>query len=293
MGLFYRYTNDGAGIDKNGPKKRGFFLFFEILFRKIWEIMKSSMIYFIASLPLLVIYYFLAFPIVYNMTASWEMGADSSTITTAFSLFFSSTVAILLGSGPASAALAYIHRSFSREEHVWIFSDFKKKFKENFKQGMIVTITDTLIMAVGLFVIGFYYNYYMQNQQIIWFVAMFFLLILLVVFVLMHQYIYQLMVTFENKLLDIYKNAFLLTLSTMASNVLLTALIVALSFCVFLSITPEISVFIAFFGLVGIMRFMLEFHASRVIQKNILKNIKPEETKSSQEELAENIEVEE
>lgn len=293
MGLFYRYTNDGAGIDKNGPKKRGFFLFFEILFRKIWDIMKSSMIYFVASLPLLVIYYFLVFPITYNITSSWGMGADTTTITTAFSLFFSSTIVILLGSGPASAALAYIHRSFSREEHVWLFSDFKKKFKENFKQGMVVTITDTLIVAVGVFVIGFYYSYYMQNQQVVWLIATWFLSILMIIFVLMHQYIYQLMVTFENKILDIYKNAFLLTLSTMASNIVITAVIVVLSFLVFMSIVPMISVFLAFFGVVGILRFVLEFHASRVIQKSILKNIKPEQTQSSQEEMAEIIEVEE
>ena len=61
MGLFGGgFTKPGPGIDKNAPKKKGIFLYFEIFFRKFWKLMQLNMIYFLFCLPLFLLVYFFA-----------------------------------------------------------------------------------------------------------------------------------------------------------------------------------------------------------------------------------------
>lgn len=54
FGLF-DYNKEGPGVDKNGPKKKGFVIFFEIYFRKFWKLICANLLYVIISLPLLTV----------------------------------------------------------------------------------------------------------------------------------------------------------------------------------------------------------------------------------------------
>ncbi len=55
MGLqgFFDYNKPGPGIDKDAPKKRAFFVFFETWFRNVWRLLPSGLIYILLSLLLL------------------------------------------------------------------------------------------------------------------------------------------------------------------------------------------------------------------------------------------------
>ena len=60
MGLFsFNYAKPGPGVDKNAPKKKGFFLYFEIFRRKFFKLLQANMLYFLCSLPFLAIIFFL------------------------------------------------------------------------------------------------------------------------------------------------------------------------------------------------------------------------------------------
>ena len=49
MGLFnVDYNKNGPGVSKNEPKKKGFFLFWEIYFRKFWRLIGLNLIFVIA-----------------------------------------------------------------------------------------------------------------------------------------------------------------------------------------------------------------------------------------------------
>ncbi len=50
-GLF-NYNKEGPGIDKNAPKKRGFFVFFEIYGRKFWKLFQANALFLFVNLPL-------------------------------------------------------------------------------------------------------------------------------------------------------------------------------------------------------------------------------------------------
>ncbi|MBQ3946965.1 MAG: hypothetical protein II656_00435, partial [Ruminococcus sp.] len=54
MALF-DYESAGSGISKNAPKKKGLKLFFDIFFRKFWQLFEVNFLYSLFFLPLLLI----------------------------------------------------------------------------------------------------------------------------------------------------------------------------------------------------------------------------------------------
>ena len=53
-GLFSMFdvTREGPGVDKNGPKKRSFVVFFEILRRKFWKLLLAGLLFAVVNLLL-------------------------------------------------------------------------------------------------------------------------------------------------------------------------------------------------------------------------------------------------
>lgn len=50
-----RYSRSGPGIAKNAPKKKPFFLFWELYFRKFWKLLQLNMITFVFCIPVVTI----------------------------------------------------------------------------------------------------------------------------------------------------------------------------------------------------------------------------------------------
>ncbi len=82
-------------------------------------------------------------------------------------LAFSIGVFTFWGSGPATAAYSYITRCFTRGEHTWVLSDGADKFKENFKQGMVVVLIDAVLLVFGLNAILFYHSLYVSTGSML------------------------------------------------------------------------------------------------------------------------------
>ncbi len=56
MGIFDRYINKpGPGIPKDKPKKKGMALFFEILWREFWTLLKLNMLFLVFCIPVVTI----------------------------------------------------------------------------------------------------------------------------------------------------------------------------------------------------------------------------------------------
>ena len=183
----------------------------------------------------------------------------------------------LWGSGPLSAGLSYIFRCFTREEHVWIWSDGKDKIKENFKYGAFILIIDIILFILVPIALTFYHNLGKvdPSMNIICTFITYIMSIFLIIYTMMHPYIYQIMITFECSFKELLKNSFLLSIAKLPLNLLLTAL------SAFIIVLPA-----SFFGVIGsmalaictstfgfiILRYPMEFYAARTIKKVIINN---------------------
>ncbi len=54
FGLF-NYSKPGPGVDKDAPKKKRFFLFFELYFRKFWKLVQLNLLFIVCCIPIVTI----------------------------------------------------------------------------------------------------------------------------------------------------------------------------------------------------------------------------------------------
>ncbi|MDD6564784.1 MAG: hypothetical protein PUF08_06860 [Clostridiales bacterium] len=264
MGLFNSYLKDGPGVDVNAPKKKGIFLFLEVLGRKFFKLMKANCLYFLTSIPFFVIVMLILAPPLRSIFVSAETVGDNPMSQILFDLMFAGIIFNFIGSGPSAAAYSFVTRSFTRSEPVWVASDGFDKFKENFKYSMILVIADIVILFLSYVAVRFYGS----NGSLFYVFLYFFLMIILAIYSMSHIFMYQIMVTYECKFMDIIKNAIILTFAKLPMCILLSAIGVVLCALIYS--------YLGFFGiavyvLIGMSftRFPLEFYASRVIEKNI------------------------
>ncbi len=262
--MFFYYDKPGPGVDKNAPKKKGIFLYFELFFRKFWLLIKVNMLYFLVSLPVMAIYNFfiinelsMLFPNL-DPVYLWQGSVIGTVILT-----------ILWGSGPVTGGFVYILRSYSREEHAWMVSDFFEKSKETFKAGMTVLLLDILFIFLGTTAFNVYFVLIRQGNTIAKY-ALAALFVFFAFYTFMHYYVYELGVTFENKTFKTIKNALIIGIATLPACLLLTVFVVALSLLVFSRLVGFVIIFIAFLFWISFMRFPIDFYAARMLKRRFI-----------------------
>ncbi len=235
MGLFYNYGKVGPGVSKNEREKKRFFLFLDLLGRKFSKLISLNLIYFVTLIPL-----FLG--LLLSVKLNPQILSDGVLHTDAIG---KAPVFVLTGdmiglalmfvslflTAPATCGFTYVIRNMQRQEHAWIFSDFREHFAKNFKQAFVLGVID---MAAAL-VLYFAYTFYAYSMPLLspdngtvsalgsWFVALASLF-----FVIMHYYIYVMMVTFDLSIKNIFRNAAIFTISKMPLNLFITAIVGAI-----------------------------------------------------------------
>lgn len=234
MGLFGgNYTKEGPGVSKNELEKNRFFLFFDILGRKIGKLITLNIIYLITLIPLIA---GILFSVRINPQILSNINQESISGLPLF-VFTGDIVGMILIVisvfllGPATCGFTYVVRNMQRQEHTWVFSDFREHFAKNFKQGVVMSIID--ILGVFLLYTSFcFYSFSMPEGQLAPTVAKYLIISFSIVFLMMHYYVYTMIVTFDMKIKDILKNAVIFAIAKLPLNIFITiilALVIGLS----------------------------------------------------------------
>lgn len=203
---FFDFTKPGPGIPKDAPPKPRLIVFFEIYTRKFWKLVTLNLIYSVACLPVL------AAGII-NILAIAE---GLVKLSDALFIMVMGYVINLVTIGPATAGFTYVLRNFSREEHAWVWSDFKEHALKNYKQAFIISIID-LIVAIVMYV-NFRFYSQMASVNEIYGALRFFVFVILIIYIIMHFYIYPLLVTFKLSVKQIFRNSFIFAMVKLPQN---------------------------------------------------------------------------
>ena len=125
--------------------------------------------------------------------------------------FTSSMLLLLLPcimiTGPVQAGMAHICRNWARDEHAFIWSDFKDAVKENWKQGLgISTLTGLLVFFIPT---ALWYYWGMgqgANASLLWYVPIGILLCLSLIWFLGLAFFYPVMVGYNVTFRQLVKN---------------------------------------------------------------------------------------
>lgn len=292
---------EGPGVSKDSAKKKGFFLYWDIVFRKFTKLMGLNAAYMVASALFLVIAYVFLSTFVINgfgidlsieqtaadlaARAGSEFTADDIQQTLYVAMRFMITILLFnyLGAGPVSASYAYITRCYTKGQHAWLFSDGWDKIKENFKYSIIISIIDILVIFLGMNAVAFYGGMAATSagpMASAFAMVKAFTVVLLVIYAMIHTYLYQIMVTYECKFSELWKSAVIMTLAKLPINALLT-IITGVVIVLMFSVLPNPVIGVILYWFIGItfLKYPLDFYATRVIEKNI-KAVKKQQKKN-------------
>ena len=123
----------------------------------------------------------------------------------------------LASTGPFTAGLSYVTRNWARDEHAFIWSDFKDAVKENWKQALVLSAITSFLPLAAYVGWRFYGN--LSAQNVIMMVPQ--VLVVLVVFIwaISITYMHPLTVTYALKTKDIIRNGLLLGVARLPMSV--------------------------------------------------------------------------
>jgi uncharacterized membrane protein YesL len=230
MGIFsgmYEPKNN-RGINPNDPKSPPLIYFFELLGRKLINLIQLNSIHVVCSIPALILLFYFA-PVFFSFNFielnTIDDQANNYIIKFGLSIFFLIIPAVCVG--PAQAGFTFVVRNFVREEHVWIFHDYFKHAKENLKQSLIICGINFVILYMMMVAFNSYYIAFSNGGSV---VPLIFLSIAMLLFLMINMYIYPLMVTFKLSVLQLYRNALLFSYMRFYLNII----IILLSFAIFI-----------------------------------------------------------
>lgn len=169
--------------------------------------------------------------------------------------------------GPAVAAMTKITRYYVEGKPVFLFSDFFAAFKENFAQGLMMSI----ISGVGIVSLYFAFVYYFQKCLLnLWFfIPLALIAIIAVIFVFASFYAYLLICSVSLNLFAILKNSVMLAFLGLKSNIftlLFAGGLIAIS-ATFLPITIPLLVLITFSN----SAIIISFNSFQYVYRYIIK----------------------
>lgn len=235
MGLFDRFYYGKAGqrdyTEANMPKDR-FSLFLLVLKDHLFDLAKVNFLQLIFWIPFIVWSYI-------NLAALQGIGADeemelaeiAQQLYGFITMWLIGLIPCIAITGPSSAGAAYVMRNWARDQHAFLWSDFKDAFKANWKHALGVSTITAFIPLIVYTAVTFYAQ--MTKEFALLFIPLGIVLMLLILYTLMLPLLYPLMVGYELSFKNIYRNALLIasaSLPIMILSRLITFIPIALLF---------------------------------------------------------------
>ena len=130
MGLFSRnFDRPGPGVNKDEPRKKGAARFFEVLFRDFFDLVKLNVIFCVCILP---------------AVSAFILGLISLLTPIAFIVSLIAAFPV----GGALTAYSFCITKLLRDDPGFIWHEFKRKFRENFKQAAVPGIVCAAVIEV-------------------------------------------------------------------------------------------------------------------------------------------------
>lgn len=287
------YSKEGKGVKKGSGANFTFGGFFKLLKRKFFDLSKVNFLWVLVNFPLFFAFVALSgnfdinfstpsnpvYPILHGVShftespsfmALWGINGLNTTMSypgpAAVTLYALSLLSVFTF-GIANTGLAYVLRNHAREEYVDMPGDFFSAIKKNFGQAMILGIVDVILSLVITFALVFYYTN--SNVNFMFSMSFYFAIFLMLIWIVMHFYMYQLLVTFKLSTFKILKNSFIFALIGLKRNVvglIGIAVVFTLNVLIYMYFLP-LGGLLPFFITVALMSFIGTYSAYPNIKK--------------------------
>lgn len=268
MGLFGGgYAKPGKGVSKEEAAKRNYF---DILGRHFWDLVKLNLLFVVCNIIFIAAAVLLALPYLMN----FEEFLDGI-IQAKYVLLPPLPFVPFMMMGPFIAGLTYVLRNWSRQEHAFLVSDFFEHTKKNWRQGLQMSVISTTATFLYLTAVIFYLKSGLPAMIVLAISA-----VIGFVMLAMSFYTYPMIVTFDMKLRDILKNAWIFAMAKLPQNLFFLIVISAVHLLL-LYYLPLVWILLMGLILIAWTGYTINYYAWHVMDKHMMSQLR---TKEQEEE---------
>ena len=273
----YYYGKSGKGdYRKEDLPKNRWQLFWEMLRIRFAGLMRLNLMYVLPFLPVILVTLLSVFTLYANLVQAEETGAQVTDMAQGILfMWLLLLIPCITITGPFSAGVSYVTRNWARDEHAFVWSDFKEAAKQNWKQALLVSFI-TSLMPMILYVCWMFYGQ-MAAKTPFFVIPQVLAIMLVVVWFLAVIYMYPLMVTYKLRFRDLIRNALLLSIGRLPQSLglrLLSFVPIAIAFAVvafFGQLSWAVLGILVYYVVIGysLSRFIYASYANAVFDKFI------------------------
>lgn len=216
MGFFDRLYYGKAGkrdySEMDMPKNR-VSLFFLVLKDHFFDLIKINFLQLVFWLPFL-IWTYINLMAIQAIDTQTLMEAENDTqqllemMGGYFMMWLIGLIPCTAITGPSSAGAAYVMRNWARDQHAFLFSDFKDAFKSNWKQALPVSVITALVPVLAYTAVVYYGT--LASHNIVMLLPLILVFSATLMWVLMLPLLYPMMIGYELRFSALLKNALLM-----------------------------------------------------------------------------------
>lgn len=139
-------------------------------------------------------------------------------------LIYSALTALFIPLGLGAVGITHVTRNIARDKHSFGLSDFFDTIKRNWKQALIAGILNIFITIILVVTLWFYA---FNTKGIMYAVGLGLSMCMIFIFANMNFYIWTMIITFDLKLKQIYRNAFRFVFINLKNNIICDVVIIA------------------------------------------------------------------
>ena len=277
MNSFY-YGKSGKGdyTPENLPTNR-WQLFWEMLRVRLSALVRLNLMYVVPWLPTMIVLMIGALSFLTslnNMVDSGEMIAVGELLGGVVAPTLLLLVPCITITGPFTSGVCYVTRNWARDEHAFIWSDFKDAVKENWKQSIVISFITSLVPLMLYVCWNFYGS--MANDNAFMVVPQVLTMMIGLMWCLGVTYFHPLIVSYKLRMRDVMRNGLLLAVARLPMSIglrLLHALPMIIGVVLMLFVSPMYCMLglFAYYLLIGfsLSRFVTASYTNAVFDKYI------------------------
>ena len=277
MNSFY-YGKSGKGdyTPENLPTNR-WQLFWEMLRVRLSALVRLNLMYVVPWLPTMIVLMIGALSFLTslnNLVDSGEMIAVGELLGGVVAPTLLLLVPCITITGPFTSGVCYVTRNWARDEHAFIWSDFKDAVKENWKQSIVISFITSLVPLMLYVCWNFYGS--MANDNAFMVVPQVLTMMIGLMWCLGVTYFHPLIVSYKLRMRDVIRNGLLLAVARLPMSIglrLLHALPMIIGVVLMLFVSPMYCMLglFAYYLLIGfsLSRFVTASYTNAVFDKYI------------------------
>ncbi len=256
----------GKGVDKNQPEKKRFFLFFELFFRKFWNICLVNLMFFVTLLPFVIVFFISVFN-GFNLFNGFHLNDL---------IWIGVMLVALIPAGPGLCAMCQVLNNYALQRPVFLKDDFMETYKNSFRQGILMFYMYLAIFAALIGAFSYYLDQSLQGNSFMM-VMMVLCLFFMFLFYMSFCYMLTMVPILDQKYWPMFKNSIIFAIAGLKTNIftfLFTVGITVLLILAFLTVNISITllVFLVLMAVIypALMCFIILFNSYKLVDKYVI-----------------------